>query len=94
MEAKENLDVWWFLHTLADVSLDADLREATLMLNGKKLRVKIEEGPLSMNLGVMDAGPLPTSPNPDQADNTGIKKLFIHADGLSQYQLRISFTPV
>ncbi len=94
MVGKGDLDCWWFLHTRADVSLDADFLGGVLMLNGKKLRIKIEEGPASMTLGVMDADPLPTSPNPDQADNAGIKKIFIHVDGLASYRLKVSFTPV
>jgi len=94
MEAKTPLDVWWFLHTSAEIVLDSGLREATLMLNGKELRVKIEDGPALMKFDVMDAIPLPTSPNPDQAENVSIKKLAIHAEGLSRYQLIVSFTPV
>ncbi|MBT4138416.1 MAG: hypothetical protein HOE48_10895, partial [Candidatus Latescibacteria bacterium] len=94
MKSKDDLDVWWFLHTRAEVSLGSHLRGATLTLNGKKLRIKIEEGPASMKLDVMDALPLPTSPTPDQADNEGTRKLVIHVNGLSEYQLKVSFTPV
>ncbi|MDP6037485.1 MAG: heparinase II/III family protein [Candidatus Latescibacteria bacterium] len=94
MEAKDCLDVWWFLHTSAEIVQDSNLREAKLMLNGKMLRIRIEDGSSSMKFDVMDALPLSTSPNPDQAENVGIKKLMIHAKGLSRYQLTVSFTPL
>jgi hypothetical protein len=94
MEAKEPLDVWWFLHSPAEITLSPGLREADLTLNGKTLQIRIEDGPESMRFSVMDVGPLPTSPNPDQADNEGKKKLVIHAEGLSRYQMKVSFKPL
>lgn len=94
MDAKDELELWWSLHTRAEVSLDSDLRAATFMLNGKQLRVGIEDGPDVMKFDVVDAGPLPTSPNPEQADNTGMRKLVIHVKGLSHYQLKVRFTPI
>jgi hypothetical protein len=93
MEAEKPLDVWWFLHTPAEIALDTDLRAADLKLNGKILRIRIEDGPGSMQFGVMDVGPLPTSPDPEQAENVG-QKLIIHAEELTSYVLRISFRPL
>jgi hypothetical protein len=93
MDADEPLDVWWFLHTPAEITLNSSLRQADLKLNGKTLRIHIEDGPSSMQFGLMDVGPLPTSPNPDQADNEGRQKLVIHAEGLSRYQLTVWFRP-
>ena len=94
LEARGPLDVWWFLHTSAEIALDPGLREAKLMLNGKALRVKIKNGPSLMKFDAMDAIPLVTSPGPDQAENAGIRKLVIHVEGLSRYQLTVSFTPL
>ena len=43
IEAKE-ADVWWFMHTKADVVLGDNGRTATLSLNGKNLQARILAG--------------------------------------------------
>ena len=43
--AKEPAELWWFLHTEAEVKLDGDGRVATLAQNGKRLIVRSKSPP-------------------------------------------------
>lgn len=64
-------DIWWFAHTRAKITLSADKRIATLERDGKAMRVSIVT-PGRASFQIMDARPLPTSPNPaGQNPNTG-----------------------
>ena len=93
LEAKDHVDLWWFLHTEAEIEVDVSLREAILKQNGKTLLVKIEDGPSLAEFEVRDAAPLPTSPNPEQASNEGIHKLVVHIEDVLRFKLVVSFTP-
>ena len=42
----------------------------------------------------MDAEPLSSSPKPDQADNSAIKKLVVHIGDILRFSLVVSFTPI
>ena len=44
-------------------------------------------------MNVLDATPLPTSPNPKQADNTGRRKLAIHFTDVTTLQIKVKLTP-
>lgn len=94
IENKDHADFWWFAHTEADIELDLSLREATLTQNGKKLQVTIEDGPSLAEFDIMQAEPLSTSPNPEQADNSHLKKLAIHVPDILRFSLVVSFTPI
>lgn len=93
IENNDHADYWWFAHTEASIELDLSLREATLTQNGKKLLVKIEDGPSVAEFDVMEAKPLSTSPTPDQADNSHLRKLSIHIPDILRFNLVVSFTP-
>ncbi len=65
--------VWWFWHTLAQVEVAEDGRAATLTQRGKRLRLTLAGDP-GATFEVMDATPLPTSPDPEgQNPNNGAK---------------------
>ena len=87
-------DLWWFAHTPAAVEVAPDGRSAVLSRSGKKLRATLEK-PADARLGVMDAKPLPSSPNPDiQAANKDYRKLFIHLPAAGTVDLRVRFEPL
>jgi hypothetical protein len=93
LRAKEPVDLWWFMHTRAAVTLDDGERGATLSQDGKQLRVEIT-GPAGARLQVMDAKPLPTSPDPPiQARNTGSRKLAVHLRDLAELRLVVRLLP-
>jgi hypothetical protein len=94
IENNDHTDFWWFLHTHADIEIDFTFRKAILTQNGKKLQIKIEDGPSLAEFDVMDAEPLSTSPKPDQADNSNIKKLVVHIGDILRFSLVVSFTPI
>ena len=67
-------EVWWFAHTMAKVTLSEDGRSAVLTQDGKALRARIVS-PAEAKFVVMDARPLPTSPDPKgQNPNDGSEK--------------------
>jgi hypothetical protein len=71
LESAGDLPVWWFMHTRATIAPDADGRGATLEQGGRRLRAVLES-PTEGRLSVMDARPLPTSPDPEgQNPNNG-----------------------
>jgi len=81
--------LWWFMHTSADIELSGDERSATLSRDSMRLWCAVASPPQA-RFAVMDARPLPTSPNPGGQDpNQGIRKLAIH---ISDLPLSILFT--
>jgi hypothetical protein len=92
VEAK-NADLWWFMHTLADVALADNGRKAVLALGGKRLEASILS-PASARFEVRAAEPLPTSPNPaGQKSNSGVRKLAIHLKDAGNVRLTVIFLP-
>ena len=103
-------NLYWFMHTKADIELVDEGRSAILTQNGKRLWVGILEGDVAFE--VMPATPLPTSPNPDtweenlandgsstnpqkQNANTGIQKLAIHdTDAGGSYRISVYMVPL
>ncbi len=94
VQADAPADLWWFAHTEAEVKLTADARFALLSRNGKQFGVRLEE-PATARFGVMEARPLPGSPDPAIQDhNKGRRKLFIHLENVTDAHLRVRFAPV
>lgn len=64
-------EVWWFFHTAAGVEVAGDGRSAVLSIGEKQLAVRLES-PEGARLVVMEARPLPGSPDPEgQNPNNG-----------------------
>lgn len=86
--------VWWFMHTEAEVAVRADGGSAVLTRDGKRLWARIL-APAGARFQVMDARPLPTSPNPaEQNVNAGIRKLAIRLDGVTNTTLSVLLVPL
>ena len=93
-------EVYWFMHTNADITLSADGKGALLEINGKRLYVRINAGSTDAAFSVMPIEPLPTSPNPPKqkgefmAAYTGDKKLAIHMNNVTDITLSVEFIPL
>jgi len=84
---KQAGDVWWFMHTPAQVQLSEDGKTATLTQGTATLQAVLLS-PKNARFAVMDAKPLPTSPNPlGQNPNNGIRKLAVHLSQTASMQL-------
>lgn len=85
-------DVYWFSHTQAAIRLSANGKKATLTKDGKTITAKLIS-PASAVFQVMEAAPLPGSPNPvGNNDNSGIQKIVVHLTGVKNATIAVEFT--
>ena len=95
IEADKPAEVWWFMHTPAAVEVTNDGRTALLQQVGAQLRVELLS-PASAQFAIINAQPLPTSPQPArQAKNETFKKLAIHLASVTAARIAVllSATP-
>ncbi len=93
--ASSPVAAWWFMHTPADIDVAADGRSAMLALDGWQLRAVLLDAPDGARFSVMDAVPLPTSPNPDgQTPNAGVRKLVITGPEAARFRLSVLLEPL
>lgn len=93
---------YWFMHTEADIQVSADGKSAIFSKGGEKLWIGLygdarnEAGePIAVRFDVMDAKPLPESPNPPkQNQNAGIHKLFMKLDQVKKMRLTVTMVPI
>ncbi|TWU39707.1 heparinase II/III domain-containing protein [Novipirellula artificiosorum] len=93
--AKKKSDVWWFAHGAAgtDYSLDDSGKVVTLRRGNQRCQARLLS-PAGAKFQVMDAAPLPTSPNPNiQETNDGMKKLAVHLEDTQRETIAILFVP-
>ncbi len=89
------ITAYWFMHTNAAITLAADGRTAKLTLNGRRMQARLLDGPAGAKFSIMDAKPLPTSPNPSgQNPNAGIRKLAVTADPARHFRLSVLLEPL
>jgi hypothetical protein len=92
MELKRPSSVYWFMHTPAQVQLDED--GATLSQGDARLLCRIVS-PNGAKFSVMDAKPLPSSPDPQgQNKNAGVRKLVIKFDDVDKLRLCVALIPL
>jgi hypothetical protein len=85
------IDLYWFAHTSAKITLSADRRNATMEIDGKKMAARLHS-PKNAVFEVMETKPLPTSPQPVQNDiNEGVKKLSIHVTGENKTTIAVEY---
>lgn len=89
------VDALWGMHTRAVIDISGDGRQAILSQNGKRLLARIvSDGAATFT--DMPAAPLPTSPQPAQEANDGVRRLsiwFSPAAGRTT-TLAVQFTPL
>lgn len=74
--ANEAEEVYWFMHTKADITIDNNI--AYLSKNGKSIKIIFTTNAEGAQIYAMEAKPLSTSPHPkEQNDNAEYKKLAI-----------------
>lgn len=94
LTTKEPSEIYWFAHTLADITLAEDGKSALLEMQGEKMLVRIIEGPAEAKLSVYDSKPLITSPAPQGQNLSYGKKLAIRLTNVSALQLAVEFVPL
>jgi len=93
IQAPEPVELWWFMHTPANVQVGNDGRQATLRQSGAQLRAEIMS-PAGAKFQIMEAEPLPSSPHPEgQAKNERVRKLAIHLTGVSDSRVAVLLVP-
>lgn len=92
---KNTSELYWFMHTRADIEIKNN-NTAILRSDGKELLVEIKCSDNNFLLGQMDAEPLDCSPKVEgQANNVGVKKLFIHSSNISgDVDISVKLTPM
>jgi hypothetical protein len=92
--AKQPADVWWFLHTAAQIRVSQDGRTAELQIGAKRLNARLLS-PAGASFTVLAAQPLPTSPAASQqARNKGTSKLTVHLADVTELRLAVLLEPV
>lgn len=94
VELTEAGELWWFMHTKADIQLQPDGKSAILQIGDKRLWAGVVS-PAHATMTAMDARPLPTSPDPaGQNMNTGFRKLAVHLTGVTNVSLAVYLVPL
>jgi hypothetical protein len=93
IQADKPVELWWFMHTAASVTIESDSHTANLQQADKQLRAVILS-PAGATFQVSEAQPLSSSPHPErQAKNEGVRKLAIHLTGISDSRLAVLLMP-
>lgn len=93
LDARQPAELWWFLHTEAQVKLADQGRTAILSQHGKTFTVRLQS-PAGAAFTVMDCRPLASSPNPSpQAANRDRRKLALHLPGTQATRIQVSLEP-
>ena len=91
IQADKPADLWWFMHTAAEITLHG--HTATLTIGKKKMTARILS-PADATFTTMRDEPLPTSPHPKgQADDSAHEKLAIHLPNTKNLTLTVYLTP-
>lgn len=85
-------EIYWFLHTSANITLSNDNKTAILDKNGKSLYIKVTS-PVNANFLIWDAKPLSSSPKPiAQNNNAGYKKLALNIKNTNNTKIAVIFS--
>ena len=95
IRADTPINLLWFMHTIANISISEDGKTAMLDRDGKRLWAKLLNPEPNYKFTVMDAKPLATSPHPKgQVKNLNIRKLTIKLEGIENEDLAVLFVPL
>lgn len=95
IKLKAPSEIYWFMHTKASIDVIEDGRAALLAQNDKKLYVKMLEAPAGAVFSVMNAEPLPGTPNPEgQTINHDVRKLTIRLTDAQETNLSLWMVPL
>ena len=95
IDAQDPVDLFWFMHTEADIQIEPDGKTVILHQSDRQLKIKLLNDNPNYRFLVMKAKPLASSPNPAEQDiNSNINKLAIEFRGIKQEQIIVSFSPL
>lgn len=91
IKANKAFEMYWFVHTYANISLSPEKNTATLEVDGKKMLAQIIS-PVGASFEVMDAALLSSSiASKGNNPNKGFKKLAIHLKGATNTTVAVVF---
>jgi hypothetical protein len=94
VRAVQPAEVWWFLHTAAEITVADHGRRATLFQGSRRLEAEVL-APADARWTVMEARPLPTSPQPEkQHANPGVRKLALRLPNVTELRLAVRLVPL
>lgn len=94
LQAAAPVEVFWFMHTPAEVELSPSGRQALLRRGGARLQVDLLS-PEGAKFSVQPARPLPLSPHPwGQNPNHGLRKLVVRLPPQPEVRLAVALTPL
>ncbi|MCE4049551.1 heparinase II/III domain-containing protein [Bacillus sp. Au-Bac7] len=91
VKMEKNSEVYWFMHTQANIGLSTDKKTAILVKDEKILYVKLKS-PEKAKFSVLDANPLSNSATVSNSKNEGLKKLSIHLDNIQNVNIKVEFS--
>jgi len=91
MQLPSDTEVYWFMHTNADIEI-ADSNTAILTKNGARLKCVMTSNLSDASFKVLDASPMPTSPsNSANTPNPDYKRLTISGKGKGYAYIQVKF---
>ncbi|HBD07542.1 MAG TPA: coagulation factor 5/8 type domain-containing protein [Syntrophobacteraceae bacterium] len=94
IQTSEPAEVWWGMHTPAEVHLAEDKKSALLTLGNSHLTARILT-PVTATFTTVKSRPLPSSPHPlRQTPNEGITKLAVKLRDVREVRLVVLLEPV
>ncbi|NQX64145.1 Ig-like domain-containing protein [Paenibacillus qinlingensis] len=94
VQLKTTSNLYWFMHTEAEVTILAGCKSAILKQNGKRLYAQLVS-PGAGSFEVMEAKTLQTNKPAGEAVNSGQKKLTIHFPAANDFvTIAVRFTPL
>lgn len=91
---KSKSDIWWFMHTPAEIEVSEDGKTAMLTQKGKSLRATIVE-PANATFYAMAAEPMEGMPsNVFEAVNKGIQKLALNVPDTASTNIMVELMPI
>ena len=84
-------EIYWFMHTKAEIEILDDGKTAKLTLNGKTLRATLDD--CDGTFSVMDAVRLDGTVSEYDKDNTGIQKLTVHLEDVKNAEINVVLEP-
>lgn len=93
IELTKQGEIYWLMHTPADVTISADGKSAILDINGKKMQLELLCNVTGARLEKSAAVPIEGTANPDgQNKNEGITKLFVKLSANGEVNISVRMT--
>ncbi len=90
IECRINSDIYWFMHTKADIKIAEDGKSAILTINGKQMKATLHKDGV---FSVCDAVSL-DGKNEYDGDFDGIRKLTVFVSGVKKAEIIVTLEPV